>query len=174
MKKHTLVNPGMDDILDPETSTGECSRAAARICHEFDQAQSPELPTEDIQLRAAHKVRMMVIGDLTEGGKSIPADPKQIKVLLAAADGVDRQAFGRQRAKNDQQMVNTFAEAKSMAAEILKDRADIIAQLQSGSSSESIIDAFTLPDDFEPVPGQTEINPAQETFEEFKVRLKMR
>ena len=165
----TPLSLGMQDLLDPDSNP----TAKTPPIYRFDVNACEELPCETTGMRIANKVRMLVITQLTKGGTETPADPKEAKVLLAAADGMDRQAIGRLRIKTEQQLANAALEAIHLADEIFKDRDALVTRARSGQPLESVLDTAQLPDCFVPIPGQTDINPPQETFEHFRARMNM-
>ena len=165
----TLPPIGTIDILDANADP----IAATPPIYNMNIDDCEELPMENSSMRVANQVRMLVINQLTKGGKEIPADAKDVKALLAATDGLDRQAIGRLRIKTEQQMANLAAEAIAMADELFSDRDLLINRVRNGQSLETILEATVLPDDFVPIPGQTAINPPQETFESFRDRMNM-
>lgn len=140
--------------------------------YNMDVEACAELPLENTTMKVANQVRMLVVNKLTKGGKGIPEDPKDVKVLLAAVDGMDRQAIGRLRIKTDQQLANAALEAIALADEIFGDRDALIARAKRGESINSVLGDTELPE-FTPIPGQTAINPPQETFENFRTRMNM-
>ena len=160
---------GLQDLLDPNPNP----TAKTPPIYSMDVETCEELPLESTSMRVANRVRMLVVNSLTKGGKTIPEDPKEVKVLLAAVDGIDRQAIGRMRIKTEQQMANAAIEAIAIADEIFGDRDALIARARMGQSIDAMLDAIQLPEGFIPIPGQTAINPPQESFENFRERMNM-
>lgn len=159
----------MQDILDANPDP----IARTEPIYHMDIEAVPEIPIENTTMRVANQVRMLIVNNLTKGGKTVPADPKDAKVLLAAVDGMDRQAIGRLRIKTDQQLANAAAEAIALADEIFIDRDTLIARARRGESVGTVLSNVDVLDQFVPIEGQTAINPKQESFEEFRLRMNM-
>lgn len=134
--------------------------------------QCVELPDEDIAMRIANHSRMLVVDYLTGGGKKAPVDPKEQRALLAAADGIDRQALGRLRAKSESKLADAASQAMQLSDQILAKRDEMVARFRAGKLG-SVLDMVPPPDGFAPIDGQTDINPPQEKYEEFRSRMNM-
>ena len=128
------------------------------------------LEKEEFGMTYANKVRRAVINKITKNGSTVPDDPEQLKILLDAAKAIDSQSIARKRIKVDEKNASAISDAKSVIRSLFNYKDAIIQEAHNGTIR-SRNDLSALEGDLTLVEGEIEVNPMQETFEEFKSRM---
>ena len=133
------------------------------------KAEQEETPTDDDLIDLSQKLRIGVINCLTKNGTEMPADPDERIELLEAAKAMGALAVSRKRIKADEKINDDVASARSFFASIFSSQAELLESAKRGTIRAERVEE--LPNDFTPIEGQDEINPRQETYEEFMSRM---
>lgn len=131
--------------------------------------EQEETPTDDDLIDLSQKLRIGVINCLTKNGTEMPADPDERVELLEAAKAMGTLAVSRKRIKADEKINDDVASARSFFASIFSSQAELLESAKRGTIRAERVEE--LPNDFTPIEGQDEINPRQETYEEFMSRM---
>lgn len=160
-----------DEVMSPTPKLPPSTEASGM----FSLSEEEKLENEELGMLYANKVRRGVINKLTNNGSVIPDDPEAMNILLKAVKDIDGQALGRKRIKAEEKNASAIKDAKAMIRAIYDDPQYLIRaaqQAQGARAGENPDLQDILTDTFTPVPGQDEISPQQESFEEFTARMK--
>lgn len=127
---------------------------------------------EDQDLDFTRSKRRQIVTALCKDDK-VPTDPEQLNLLLKTLDGIDKPALVKLRIKADEGISNNAAVAAAALAQVFmnpnsKRKPEVI---ELGVVDESKIPE--LPNDLpvpQVLPGELDVNPAQETYDSFMAR----
>jgi hypothetical protein len=127
-----------------------------------------ELESEDTTTVLANRIRKALVNAFTKNGTVIPTEIEKATLIAKIASDMDKQASDRSKRKIEQAIVGDVAAGKAAIMAMFHSQKDALHAAQAGT----IPKPMTIePEDFTPVPGQGEIHPHQETFEEFTQRM---
>jgi hypothetical protein len=136
------------------------------------EVTAADVPDADQVLAFTHAHRSRVVEAITKSG--IPVnDKEQMTALLKTLDGMDKQSLGRKRMDADKEIAQGTNDTNTaLLASILKSIPNI-ARPENGGEIPIVREVPVLPADIvfdNPVDGQTEKAPPQDTYQSFMAR----
>lgn len=130
---------------------------------------------EDEQLAYTRDMRRLIVDKMTGAGKNIPGDTRELNVVLAALDGIDRQSIAIKKINSDEGIANQ--QAAAAASIIALYNTPGAKKLGRASAPEERAEVIPVLDESVVPPvikeGELELTPVPETYESFTNRLGM-
>lgn len=138
----------------------------------FDNSQKLEVlepvSSENEMLAFTQRTRKLIVDNLTNNGKSIPADKGDKIVILAALDGMDKQTLGRMRIKTDDKAADSNAIAASAITKLLTSMNPRALENNQGQREVPVLDS-NIPN-LTDVEDETVLGTQSGTFESFSIQ----
>ena len=122
--------------------------------------------SDDDAIKFSQLTRQSIVKTFVRGGK-MTTDPDELKIVLAAANGIAQTAIGNKRVKTDEKANKDNKESADSIIRLLEmSRLERPFEVESSTRAAPALDPEEFPDPV-PVPGETEISPEPLTYDKF-------